>query len=292
MPNSRTTKPRRDRGWALASVLWAVTMLSLMAAATEELTLTQHRTEHRAWERAFADTIFREGLTKAVAGIAASSLEDRWPVDGRVTELKIQGVTVKFEVQNEAGRYDLNAIDGSVLNVLLRDAGLAPDAITRLADTILDWRSLTGAHYVNAASDQDYTAAGLPYGPRHAPFESVDELRLVLGMSSSLYEHLRPALTVYTKRPAIEPEFAPEAALIAFCNGNRDQAERMLDARNESNLASKGSKSGKLTSGMSASGQVFEISQTLQVSGHSYHKTNVLQYTGNGRSPYLLLMSN
>src|SRR5207248_10770726 len=104
------SEPRRvrssERGWALASVLWAVAALSVMAAATQELTLTAHRTEARAWERARADAALNAGLTEAVIGISAPDVSDRWRVDGVPRQIAFGWLTINVSVQAEAGRYD------------------------------------------------------------------------------------------------------------------------------------------------------------------------------------------
>ena len=42
-----------------------------------------------------------------------------------------------------------------------------------------------------------YQAAGLPYGPANRPFDSLDELGLVLGMTPTLLARMRPFLSVY-----------------------------------------------------------------------------------------------
>ena len=48
------------------------------------------------------------------------------------------------------------------------------------------------------AKAPQYRAAGLPYGPPGTPFQSVDELADVLGMTPALFARLAPHLTVFT----------------------------------------------------------------------------------------------
>jgi general secretion pathway protein K len=66
------------------------------------------------------------------------------------------------------------------------------------------------------AEDPQYGSAGLPYGAKDRPFESVSELRQVLGMDSALYEQLRPHVTVYTGLARPSPTFATLPVLQAM----------------------------------------------------------------------------
>jgi len=100
---------------------------------------------------------------------------------------------------------------------LVMSAGVDTAAAARLADKILDWREPGHTRRLNGAKAREYALAGLPYGPRGGAFQSVNELRLVMDMTEPQFERLRPALTVYSGSPSIDPQFAPpEAALAAI----------------------------------------------------------------------------
>lgn len=282
-----------ERGWALASVLWAVAMLSLMAAATQDLALTSHRTERRAWDHARADAALNASVTEAVLGITTPAVDQRWRVDGVSRDIEFSGFTVKVTVQAESGRYDLNAVDESVLTALLRSQGVEPDRATALADSILDWRSPPGPHRLNGATDSDYAAAGLPYRPRHAAFQSVDELRLVLGMSPQLFKRIRPALTVYTKRAAIDPALAPRETLLALYNGDEDRVNATLKAREEGDDSGfaiyVSSHKGVINPGISLAGQAFDILAETSIERRMYRREVVVLFTGSDRTPLIRL---
>jgi general secretion pathway protein K len=292
MPIERTTFGKsRERGWALVSVLWSVTMLSLLAAATQELTITAHRAEHRAWDSARADAALEAGVVQAVAGISGTS--GRWRVDGVPRQESFEGFRLRIAVQDEAGRFDLNAVDGSILTALLRSAGLESELAAALSDTILDWRSPAGPHRLNGASDDDYAAAGLSYRPRHGAFQTVDELRLVLGMTPELFRRIRPALTVYTKRAMIDPALAPKEALLALYAGNEDAVEAILQARaSGGEIPSElylNSRDGVINPGVSLTGQAFTIAVETILDERSYRRTAVVMLTGDDKQPYLTL---
>jgi general secretion pathway protein K len=112
-------------------------------------------------------------------------------------------------VQDETGKVDINFVSDRVLRQLLAFTGLdAPDAAA-MTDRILDWRDATPARRLNGAKATEYRAAGLDYAPRNAPFRSVGELRLVIGMTPALYAAMAPLVTVYSQTASIDPTFAP-----------------------------------------------------------------------------------
>ena len=52
--------------------------------------------------------------------------------------------------------------------------------------------------------------------PTNQPFQAPEEVLAVLGMSHELYLLIAPAITVYSKRPGIDPAVAPPLALSAL----------------------------------------------------------------------------
>src|SRR5579863_8363240 len=80
---------------------------------------------------------------------------------------------------------------------------------------------------LDGATDADYLAAGYPYHPRGGPFQRVDELLLVMGMTPELYHRVEPALTVYSGRPLFDPQVAPREALAALDDMDKSQIDTM-----------------------------------------------------------------
>src|ERR1700744_5032718 len=76
-----------------------------------------------------------------------------------------------FGLVDEGGKLNLNGVSTNVLQYL-------PNMTDDFADAILDWRG------TNGAVSLDYTSLG--YLPKNAPFETVDELRLVYGSTEDL----------------------------------------------------------------------------------------------------------
>jgi general secretion pathway protein K len=277
-----------ERGWALVSVLWVVTGLSLLAASVELLSANTFRLERETLHHAQAEAALDAGLARAVLALGAPDLPDRWRTDGTPYSFQFGDVTLSIAIQDELGRFDLNAVDGSILVSLLLSQGCSPDDAEKLSDSILDWRSSnadSGLHGLHGATDADYEAAGLSYRPRHAAFQSVDELRLVLGMSPELYDKIRPALTVYTKKPMVDPSVATREALLALYGGNTTQVDDILRARTD--LSASGQQLGDTS--LSLAGRAFSISVETEIDNRRYRRAAVVMLTADKDHPYLVL---
>ena len=279
-----------ESGWALVSVLWALTMLALMAAATQALTVTAYSSERHAMTDARANADLDAAVVRAVLGISDLRPEQRWRTDGTPRAIAYDGLRIRVSVQDELGRIDLNATSASTIRALLSGNGLSPDDAATLADRIADWRGPAGPVSLHGASDADYRAAGLAYVPRHGPFQTVDEARLVLGMTPALFARVRPALTVYTKRPSFDPSLAPREALVALYPGDSAKIDEILRARSgDIGLTQPGNASGAAPPPSVPFGRAYEVTAELAIGRRTFRRGAVVELTGGGKRAYFVL---
>ena len=62
------------------------------------------------------------------------------------------------------------------------------DQQTRLVNAILDWRDEDDLVHIEGAEKKEYQDAGLNYQPQNKPFQSIEELQLVLGMNETVFK--------------------------------------------------------------------------------------------------------
>src|SRR5262249_26261268 len=160
-------------------------------------------------------------------------------------------------------------------------------AANALTDKILDWRSTSGLVHLHGATDEEYALKGYPWRPRHGPFQSIDELKLVMGMTPALFARIRPALTVYTSRPAIDPEVAPKEALRAYFLENPSKADDILKERMDA--VARGAAPDVISPEASQYGQTYDISIDLTKNGRRHHREVVAMLTGDDKHPYIVL---
>ncbi len=174
---------------------------------------------------------------------------DGWRSDGTVTVWRFGGGRVRVSIQDEDGKIDLNAAPDGLLRGLFLSVGLDEDASAALVDAIADFRDRDDLHRLDGAEDRDYADAGLPWGAKDAPFEAVEELQQVLGMTGEIYRRVAPALTVHSGRRGLDPQVAPRKALLALPGIGPEEAESFLAARAEGNAESlPGAQGGETTS--------------------------------------------
>src|SRR5262249_34622792 len=143
------------------------------------------------------DAVADAAINLAILSMMNPHPEARPRVDGTPMTIQYAGLPVLISVQDENGKVDLNMADGELLHQLLIAAGVEGAAAQKLVEKILDWREPGSLKHLNGAKAPQYQQAGTLYGPRTAPFQSVEELQLVLGMTPALYARLAPSLTIY-----------------------------------------------------------------------------------------------
>lgn len=248
--------PRRvragcQRGIALVIVLWVLALLTVMAlglttAQRTEGALTRNQLDGAQF-RAAADAAVVLTVLNLISMPLMPPEEDDigvWLPDGSPRIIQFQGQRMEVSLHNERSRLNLNTADREQLVALFQivlegavaseggEADADPAMADAIADAIVDWRDENDLTQLNGAEDGDYESAGLPYGARDAPFQSVEELRNVLGMTRDLYQRVASDLTVYTESARVDTEFASAAVLAAVQSLTLEDAQLMIEERN------------------------------------------------------------
>lgn len=194
---------------ALITVLWTLALLALVAESLMSSSNLFYHLAHNTVTRVRAEALAEAGVNRAILGLLDRRAEKRWPIGGASHEFGFERARIRVSLYDESGKVDLNGADSATLHSLLYSAGIDSQTADVLTDRILDWRDPSDLHRLNGAKDPDYRAAGYSYGPRNAPFQSVDELKLVMGMTPTIFERLKPSITIYSGRQVADPHFAP-----------------------------------------------------------------------------------
>nr|WP_298154256.1 general secretion pathway protein GspK [uncultured Pseudoxanthomonas sp.] len=207
----------RMRGAALLLVLWLVALLTALLGAYA-LTARMEALQGRVGSRgAMAQEIARAGMEYALVRVADRNPETHWQPNGRAYAWRFDGHEVQVRIIDETGKVDLNQADVPLLSRLMQALGEPPDTGDALAAAIVDWRDADDlSQPVGGAEDDDYAAAGRPYGAKDAPFETIAELEQVLGMTPGLYARLAPFLTLYSGRGQPDATYAQGPVLVAM----------------------------------------------------------------------------
>jgi len=204
-----------QQGVALVLVLWILSLLTIMtmgysATMRTDIRLTAHGVQS-AQARALSQGGIWIGVRKLLDPASAQDLR----YDGSRYVVP-DNVDIEIKIVDEAGKIDLNTAQTELLRGLLDSVGLNDNQAESLAQAIEDWRDSDNLNRVSGAEDTDYFQAGYTYGAKNGPFNTVGELRQVVGMTEEIFQSLAPALTVFSHQNSINPDTAPKEALLAL----------------------------------------------------------------------------
>jgi general secretion pathway protein K len=193
-------------------------------------------------------------------------------------------------VQDELGKIDLNASDEGSLASLFASAGLSSSVAYSLADKILDWRSRNALRSLNGATESDYRTLGYLYHPRGGPFLTIDELRLVMGVTPEIFAQVKAALTVYSGRPLINPQTAPRAVLLAMPSADEGTVNSLLVARADDQEGG-AVNSAVIDPAVVLGGRAFAVAAEFGDRDYHVSREAVIRLTGDTTEPYWILAS-
>lgn len=207
---------RHARGAALMLVMWLVALLAALVGAFALAARIEYMQGRTLYTGIAAEQAARAGLEYAMTRVGDADPRLQWVPDGRMHPWRFDGAAVEVRIVDESGKIDLNGADMTLLGSLLRVSGAEPAQAEAIAAAILDWRDADDlTQPAGGAEDPQYAAAGLPYGAKDAPFESVAEVQQVLGMTPALFRMIEPHLTVHTGLPAPDTRFSSGLVLQA-----------------------------------------------------------------------------
>lgn len=200
-------------GFIVVAALWILAALAALAsifaiyAANTALAVAVND------ENLEAEALVRASLELTAYRLPPTARDHR-PTRGEFS-YRLGRANVHVEFCSEAARIDLNMAPKDLLARLFAVLGASSMDAAQYADRIIGWRTAPDSGTLDKEASL-YSAAGLSYTPRGAPFASVDELPLVLGLPPALVEAAMPYVTVYSGRPEINARDAAPVVLAAL----------------------------------------------------------------------------
>jgi general secretion pathway protein K len=207
----------RARGVALLLVMWIIALLATLVAAFAFSARIERLQARSLDQEVVVGQAARAGLEYALTRVFENDPRLRWKPDGRPYPWAFGDAQVEVSIVDESGKVDLNTADVPFLSQLFVVLGTDKQEADRLAAAIADWRDIDNlTQPQGGAEDPDYASAGLPYGAKDAPFDTIAEVEQVLGMTPQLYAKVAPLLTVYSGQMRPDPNYAPAEVLQAL----------------------------------------------------------------------------
>ena len=225
---------RSNNGAALVVTVWLIALATILAlnfsyaSRSDTITTTASLAGHQS--RAAAEA----GIWRAVYEIEVPLPEEPWPTDGRVSEFKFGSAEVSVIAQDLIGLADLNWASSETLKTIISHALGQPQRAEQIVARILDWRDRDQTELAFGAEDADYRAAGINYEAKDGPFNSREELQLVLGVTFDEYNAIAPFITVHSQKTSINLGVAPDymvQAMSEFESPDSPTADNELSRR-------------------------------------------------------------
>jgi len=186
---------RGDRGFALLIVLWVLVLLALIVAQLGVSGRQEAKIARNLMGNAQAEAAADGAVYQAIFHLSDAT-DPSWQADGLTRHLTVGAVPVEVHIEDEAGKISPNLGDPALLQALFLILGADQRQAQLVAQSIVEWRGGTPVEQ-QPAIIQRYQAAGLKAQPTFVPFESLDDVALVQGMTPELAALARPHLSVY-----------------------------------------------------------------------------------------------
>ncbi|MGB3916873.1 MAG: type II secretion system protein GspK [Thiothrix litoralis] len=223
----------RQSGVAMIVVLWMIMVMMTLAASLIYATRT---------ETSMVDYARRSAQARAVADAAAHYAVMQLFLPNKDRALKLggapllwdyEGAKVEIRVVGENGLIDINYASLPLLELILKQTGMDDQAVQNMLDILEDFRDVDDLKRLNGAEDADYENEGLAFGAKDAPFERIEELQQILGMTPQLYKALTRYLTVNSGAKGINPMLAPRQTLLLLAEGDAAKVDAYIQQRDE-----------------------------------------------------------
>ena len=257
----RPTRATDNRGVILIALLWILTALSVLAFSFSRESFVEVAVARNTSDLCDSYYIARAGMMATIHQLVQKRFMPQLkqaqqpgppdPIDaGMVTGTFADGTYV-VEVQDESGKINLNRVQEEQLRTLIEFIGIQKPDSDIIVDSILDWRDADSDHRLNGAEDDYYQSLNPPYKAKNGPFDSVEELLLVRGVTpdyfyghrekgpdgSILYKYgLSRCFTVYSGTlgnfgSGINANYAPLAVLMSAPGMTPDVAQGIIEHR-------------------------------------------------------------
>ena len=200
-----------ERGVALLIVLWIFIFLFVVAfdfstGVREEATAAhRYSDDNQGYYLALAG--FERGLYEFLNQTGGRELQpvdkpkDIFDAAWREGTLGIG--TYRVRLVDESSKINLNRADENLLRRIFSNLGIEESLIGVLIDSIMDWRDQDDLHRTNGAEDEYYLSLNPSYTAKNGPFDSLEELLWVKGVSASLFYGYESSVTPDRDSPRV-----------------------------------------------------------------------------------------
>jgi general secretion pathway protein K len=189
-----------QRGVALLVVLWIFIFLLVVAfdfsASVREEATAAHRYSDQTQGYYIALAGFERGVYeflqqstgREATGREALGTQKKADIfDGDWHEEALGGGAFRVRWVDEGGKININRADEETLRRVFTNLGIEEPNKAILVDSIMDWRDPDDLHRASGAENDYYRSLTPPYTAKNGPFDTVEDLLWVRGMTPELF---------------------------------------------------------------------------------------------------------
>jgi type II secretory pathway component PulK len=235
MQGVMTLRPLNNSGVILASALWIILILSLLAigisrssgieASLVNFSVGKMKSYYAASAGIMyalntilesssaepprtADTLYQCGLKLNTDQDLKSLMTAVRVGDEELFDIRYTDPDGKDRLgfEDEERKINLNALNASnfpLLANLIVELGFSQSDANVIAASVIDWQDIDDdvTRQSDGAETPYYNRLPSPYACKNRPFDHVEELRLIKGVRPEIFQKLEPYVTVYPKHP-------------------------------------------------------------------------------------------
>ena len=157
--------------------------------------------------------------------------DDSWRPNTEPYIVLLDDIACDVYIEDEGGKINLNTVNDESKDIfldLLTSNGIEEEDADVIVDSTIDWIDKDDWHHINGAESPYYESLAEPYEAKNAKFDSIEELRLVKGVTSDVYESIRSFITVFGS-DKINLNFADKEVLVSIPEINEEMANAILE---------------------------------------------------------------
>ena len=202
------------RGFALMAALWLLVAISTVSLELSAIARGRRLAVLNALESARATAAAESGIEHGRAHLVRMigeggagqtwndplSVLDPWHDAAKTIHDSVtmdDGATYRTHVSDLGALLNVNRVTEDELRAFLTAKAIDVVSVDGLAQAILDWRDADDSPRPHGAERDAYIKAGAREIPRNGPFESIDELRFVRGMTPAIFSKMQGELTIF-----------------------------------------------------------------------------------------------
>jgi general secretion pathway protein K len=186
---------RTDRGFAILLVLWLLVLLSAIALHLTATGRSELRVAFNVTAAASAEALADAGIAQTVFALTDPNPDGRWSMDGRVHEVALGDGRINVTIRNENGKINPNIAPEQLVAALFHQIGVEQERAAAMAAAITA-RVRPGIFAPLPSSGSNSADGTTARASQPMPFDSVDELASLPGMTPEILGAAAPYLSV------------------------------------------------------------------------------------------------